>query len=141
MSDGQDQTERLAESVREARSAGQPMRILGTGSKSFLLPEHEAAGDRLLSVVEHEGVVEYRPDELVITVRAGTPLKRLRQLFPDSSLQPPNFPGRLDCKSQKRVDRRIESAEPGPGPDCRICLPAVYQVQRNSTTSLLSTCL
>ncbi len=74
-----DDSERLVEAVRDAYARNQPLAIVGSGSKSFLMPADDGA--RLLSVAEHAGVLEYRPDELVVTARAGTPLKDLQQLL------------------------------------------------------------
>ena len=74
-----DDSERLVEAVRDAYARHQPLAIVGSGSKSFLLLEDDGA--RLLSVAEHAGVIEYRPDELVVTARAGTPLKDLQQII------------------------------------------------------------
>ena len=56
----------------------QPLAISGSGSKAFLGGLREDRG-RLLSLTEHSGIVDYRPDELVITARAGTPLRELTQ--------------------------------------------------------------
>lgn len=90
-----DEGERLVDAVREAYARRHALAIVGSGSKSFLLPADDGA--RLLSVAEHAGVLEYRPDELVVTARAGTPLKDLqhllsqhRQMLP---FEPPQFGG------------------------------------------------
>lgn len=92
-----DQSERLAESVRQAAADKRTLSILGSGSKGFLLPDADTDGGRLLSVIEHQGIVDYRPDELVVTVRAGTPLKSVRQVLAreDQMLpfEPPEFRG------------------------------------------------
>ncbi|MDH3640902.1 MAG: glycolate oxidase subunit GlcE [Gammaproteobacteria bacterium] len=92
-----DDRERLIDAVGEAHSHGRTLAIVGSGSKSFLLPELEDAGASLLSVAEHAGVIEYRPDELVITARAGTPLRELQQLVARNQqmlpFEPPMFVG------------------------------------------------
>lgn len=78
-----DQSEVLIDAVAQAAVDGQTISIVGSGSKSFLLPGSSASpigsSGRLLNVSEHQGIVEYRPDELVITARAGTSLKTIRQ--------------------------------------------------------------
>jgi glycolate oxidase FAD binding subunit len=78
-----DQTEVLIAAVAQAAADAQAISIVGSGSKSFLLPDVSAgaagSGGRLLNVAEHLGIIEYRPDELVITARAGTSLKDIRQ--------------------------------------------------------------
>ncbi len=90
-----DDGERLVEAVREAYARRQPLAIVGSASKSFLRPADDGA--RLLSVAEHSGVMEYRPDELVVTARAGTPLKELQQLLSQHRqmlpFEPPLFGG------------------------------------------------
>jgi glycolate oxidase FAD binding subunit len=90
-----DDSERLVEAVRDAYARNQPLAIVGSGSKSFLMPADDGA--RLLSVAEHAGVLEYRPDELVVTARAGTPLKDLQQLLSQHRqmlpFEPPLFGG------------------------------------------------
>ncbi len=75
-----DDRSRLVDAVRDAHAHGQGLAIMGSGSKSFLLPAPEDVGVSLLSVAEHSGVLEYRADELVLTARAGTPLRELQQM-------------------------------------------------------------
>ena len=92
-----DQSERLHEAVRRACADAQPLLVAGSGSKRFLLDALVSDGAALLSVAEHVGVVDYRPDELVVTVRTGTPLHDLQGLL-DANQQllpfdPPRFEG------------------------------------------------
>ena len=74
-----DLTDVLLAAVQQAIADRQPVAITGSGSKAFLLPEASAHNDRLLNIGEHQGVLDYRPDELVVTARAGTSLQALRQ--------------------------------------------------------------
>ena len=69
-----DISQQLQEQVLQARDNGQKLNIVGGGTKAFLgrNPDPDAA---TLSVAEHTGIVEYHPVELVLTVRAGTPIK------------------------------------------------------------------
>ena len=76
-----DYSEALLESVLQAVAAGQHLTVVGSGSKSFLLPRASVERSRMLSLSEHQGIVEYRPDELVLTARAGTRLKEIRQVL------------------------------------------------------------
>ncbi len=90
--------EELLQAVATARDQGQPLSIAGTGSKSFLTrPETAVRDSRLLSTVEHTGVVDYRPDELVVTVRTGTLLRELAQTLAREGqmlgFEPPEFRG------------------------------------------------
>ncbi len=94
MNGGFDLADRLQDAVQRAYAAERPLRIVGSDSKRFLGPF--ASGDPL-SIVEHAGVIDYRPEELVVTARAGTRLKDLaetlaeqRQMLP---FEPPEFPG------------------------------------------------
>lgn len=87
---------RLHEAVNTALAKKQTVRIIGEGSKAFLY-----SGDStvpLLNVSDHKGVVEYRPEELVITVRAGTSLAELKETVASQgqmwACDPPEFDGR-----------------------------------------------
>ena len=66
---------RLAEAVRSAHADGRRLCILGGGSKAGHSC-HEA-----LPVGGHAGVVDYHPEELVLTARCGTPLKDISVLL------------------------------------------------------------
>jgi glycolate oxidase FAD binding subunit len=66
-----DQTEQLAERVRAAYESKTPLKLTGGGTKAFL---GEPVDGEALDVTGHAGVVNYEPGELVMTVRAGTPL-------------------------------------------------------------------
>lgn len=64
----------LIEQVRAAAARPAPLRIRGGGSKDF----HGAAVQgELLDTRACAGIVAYEPSELVVTVRAGTPLAAL----------------------------------------------------------------
>ncbi len=71
-----DLTEELVERVNAALAKRQPLCIVGGGSKDFY--GRSPVGEKL-SVAGHRGIVEYTPEELVITARAGTPLVELEQ--------------------------------------------------------------
>lgn len=92
-----DQGEALLDAVRQAAAEGQPLQLVGTGSKSFLVRDAVAQDAALLSIGEHRGVVDYRPEELVLTARAGTPLRELSALLDQHQqmlpFDPPQFAG------------------------------------------------
>ncbi|WP_348701478.1 glycolate oxidase subunit GlcE [uncultured Marinobacter sp.] len=69
-----DLTQQLQEQVLQARAQGQKLNIVGGGTKVFLgrAADPEAG---TLSLAGHTGIVEYHPVELVMTVRAGTPIQ------------------------------------------------------------------
>jgi glycolate oxidase FAD binding subunit len=89
-----DESERLVSAVASAVASATPIYIGGRGSKRQLGPEGEGA---LLSVADHVGVLEYRPEELVLTARAGTELTVIRKLLTDRGqmlpCDPPTFGG------------------------------------------------
>lgn len=90
-----DDTSRLCEAVNEAVAQQQPVRIIGEGSKTFLYSGDTTAP--LLITSDHNGVIEYRPEELVVTVRAGTSLSELRDITATQgqmwACDPPEFGG------------------------------------------------
>jgi glycolate oxidase FAD binding subunit len=83
---------RLAARVREAASAGVALRIRGGGTKEFY--GNATVGEEL-STRELRGIVAYEPSELVVTARAGTPLRELDALLDASgqmlAFEPPHF--------------------------------------------------
>ena len=95
-----DHADVLCDAVRRAAAAGTAVRIVGSGSKSALTsaaPEAGGAPAELLSVSEHVGILDYRPEELVVTARAGTPLKSLERVLAEAGqylpFEPPRFRG------------------------------------------------
>ena len=64
--------EELAGVVEEAVATRTAMRLRGGGSADALLEDVDAPWQVDLSKLS--GIVDYDPDELVITARAGTPL-------------------------------------------------------------------
>ncbi|MDB5883091.1 MAG: glcE, partial [Ramlibacter sp.] len=68
----------LAQRVRAAAASGTPLRIRGGGSKDFY---GEAPHGELLETAPLAGVTSYEPTELVVTVRAGTPLAQLEAVL------------------------------------------------------------
>lgn len=67
----QDHGDALLEQVNTALATGRPLVPRGAGSKTWL--GRPVDGDTL-ETGEHRGIVHYDPSELVITVRAGTPI-------------------------------------------------------------------
>jgi glycolate oxidase FAD binding subunit len=82
----------LCERVREAAARKSALRIRGGGTKDFY--GASVAGE-IVEMSPYAGVVAYEPKELVLTVRAGTPLAEVervleaeRQMLP---FEPPHF--------------------------------------------------
>ncbi len=82
----------IGERIREASAAGTSLHLLGGGTKSFLLDGPRAP---LLSLAGYRGVIDYQPSELVIEVRAGTPLVDIESLLAEHgqmlAFEPPRF--------------------------------------------------
>jgi glycolate oxidase FAD binding subunit len=82
----------LIEQVRAASAARQPLRIVGGDTKSFY--GAPAAGDPL-EMTGWQGIVSHEPTELVVTVRAGTPLAELEAALAETGqclpFEPPRF--------------------------------------------------
>jgi glycolate oxidase FAD binding subunit len=78
--------------VRSAAAAATPLRIRGGGSKDFY---GQALQGDILDMTAYTGIVSYEPSELVVTVRAGTPLAELEALLAAQGqclpFEPPHF--------------------------------------------------
>jgi len=78
--------------VHDAAEAGKALCIRGGGSKDFYgaVPVGE-----LLDTTGYRGIVSYEPTELVVTVRAGTPLAELEAALKEKGqclpFEPPHF--------------------------------------------------
>jgi glycolate oxidase FAD binding subunit len=86
----------ITDQVRQAAAASTPLRIRGGGSKDFYgsgVPG-ELVGE-LLDTRPFAGITSYEPSELVVTVRAGTPLSELEAALADKGqclpFEPPHF--------------------------------------------------
>jgi len=67
-------TEDAREIILTCRDANQDLRIRGAGTKSSLLPEAEHA----LQTNQVNGIIEYAPQDLYVSVGAGTPIAELQ---------------------------------------------------------------
>jgi glycolate oxidase FAD binding subunit len=83
----------IAERVKAARADRTPLFLTAGGSKRNCIGRRCDAGDFDLSA--HRGVVDYQPDELVLTVRSGTSLADIDAVLEDRgqhlSFEPPRF--------------------------------------------------
>jgi len=84
--------EDIIERIRAAGASGTPLCIRGGGSKDF---HGGALVGEPLDMTGHTGVSSYEPSELVVTVRAGTPLAELEALLAQQgqclAFEPPRF--------------------------------------------------
>ena len=67
----------IVERVRAARAERRPLQLVGGGTKAFY---GEAPQGEPLDLRGLAGISVYEPTELVVTVRAGTPLAELEPL-------------------------------------------------------------
>src|SRR5690606_4110927 len=82
----------LIERVREAVAARTPLRSAGGGSKAGL---HAPVDAEAFDVRGHRGILSHEPSELVVTVRAGTPLAELEAALAEQGQCLPFEPPRL----------------------------------------------
>lgn len=68
----------LRAELSAARTAGQALRIVGGDSRRAWW---NTSATRPLSLSRYSGIVDYEPSELVVTARAGTPLRELEAVL------------------------------------------------------------
>ncbi|WP_204246682.1 glycolate oxidase subunit GlcE [Acidovorax carolinensis] len=82
----------IVDRVHAAAAAQTPLRIRGGGTKDF---HGLALRGELLDTRALTGIVSYEPSELVVTVRAGTPLAELEAVLAEQGqclpFEPPHF--------------------------------------------------
>lgn len=87
-----DRSDVIAEQVRQAARAGAPLQIIGSGSKSFY---GRTTSGAILSTREHRGIVNYEPNELVLTAKSGTPMREIEAALSAHgqmlAFEPPHF--------------------------------------------------
>ncbi|OZA78948.1 MAG: glycolate oxidase subunit GlcE [Halothiobacillus sp. 39-53-45] len=92
-----DLTPDLTATVAEAFAKATPLMIKGSGSKAFY---GRATHGQVIDLSGHSGILEYEPAELVLTARAGTPLKHIEHILAQAGqmlpFEPPQFG---DCQS------------------------------------------
>lgn len=100
--------------IRAAAARRVPLRIRGGGSKDFY---GESLQGELLDTCAYTGIVAYEPSELVVTVRAGTPLSELEALLSEHgqclAFEPPRF-GALDSLNGGTCGGMVAAALSGP---------------------------
>ncbi len=83
----------LQDQINQARADQQTLRIKGGGTKDFY--GNALSGDGLIETRAHSGITSYEPSELVVTVRAGTPLEELEAALQEQNqylpFEPPHF--------------------------------------------------
>ena len=88
------QLQSFRERILAASAARSPLRIRGNGTKDWYGQRLE--GD-ILDTSAYSGIVSYDPTELVLTARAGTPLREIGQALSEKNqmlaFEPPRFDG------------------------------------------------
>ena len=88
-----DQSDLLIEQIKTASETHQRLAIQGHASKSSWLPI--SSRDGVLALSEHSGILQYEPEELVITARGGTSLAEIDAVLAERqqqlSCEPPQF--------------------------------------------------
>jgi glycolate oxidase FAD binding subunit len=84
----------FVDTIHAAIAAKAPLRIRGGGSKDFYGEPFDAALP-VLDTRIHSGIVSYEPSELVITVKAGTPLAEVEAVLAEQGqcfpFEPPHY--------------------------------------------------
>jgi glycolate oxidase FAD binding subunit len=82
----------IVDAVREAGSARRPLRLRGGGTKDFY---GGPLRGQVLELGALRGISAYEPTELVVTVRAGTPLRELEAVLAEKGqclpFEPPRY--------------------------------------------------
>jgi glycolate oxidase FAD binding subunit len=82
----------VVERIKAAASAGMPLRIRGGGTKDFY---GQSLQGEILDTTALSGISSYEPSELVVTVKAGTPLAELEAALAEKNqclpFEPPHY--------------------------------------------------
>ena len=94
MNNSADDSEHLIAVVRRANEKRRTLAIRGSQSKEFYV---KSSADDELKTLSHSGIINYLPEELVVSVRAGTSLEELRKTLESENQilagDPPYFRG------------------------------------------------
>ncbi|WP_019021852.1 MULTISPECIES: glycolate oxidase subunit GlcE [unclassified Thioalkalivibrio] len=94
MSETADHSQELARAVREAADGGRRLWIAGGGTRAAIArPDPLPADVETLDVTAHRGITHLAPSELVVSVRAGTPLAELQAELAAVGMMLPFEPG------------------------------------------------
>ena len=109
----EDRPQHLIEQVQAASAARTPLRIRGGDTKAFL---GEPVQGQPLDTRDWSGIVSHEPTELVITVRAGTPLAEVEAALADKASTCRSIPHRWGYRAPPSAawSRQAWPARPGP---------------------------
>ncbi|WP_144022239.1 FAD-binding protein, partial [Caballeronia sordidicola] len=81
-----------SERVRAATASNTPLRIRGGGTKDWY---GQTLQGEIIDTRAHSGIIEHDPAELVITAKAGTPLREIEARLDECNqmlpFEPPHF--------------------------------------------------
>ncbi len=105
----------IKERIRAAAADRTPLRVRGGGSKDFY---GQSLQGEVLELTALSGIISYEPSELVVTVRAGTPLLELQAALAEKgqhlAFEPPCFGGRADGGSSATCGGMVATGLSGP---------------------------
>lgn len=107
---GLDDSDFLIGAIESAASISEPVSIMGHGSKPRLVDNDTNA---FLCTADHSGITDYRPDELVISARSGTPLVDIEEVVRARGQMLPSDPPMFNHKGT--VGGAVASGLSGPG--------------------------
>lgn len=109
-------THDVCEAVRAACEAGEPLEIVGRGSKLGL--GRPVAAARRLDLSGLSGVTLYEPNELVLSARAGSPLEDIEALLEENgqmlAFEPPDARALFGAENKGAIGGAVASGLSGP---------------------------
>lgn len=89
-------TQELQDRIRAAYNDKQMLKIVGGNTKHFYgNPDINSKRTEVIETRIHQGIISYEPTELVLTARAGTPLKEIEAILKENNqmlpFEPPHF--------------------------------------------------
>lgn len=104
-----------AEQIRDAAHRGVSLRVRGGGSKDHL---GDLAQGELLDTRTWQGIESYEPSELVMRVRAGTPLREVEAVLADKgqhlAFEPPRYAFAATQDGEPTIGGVVASGLSGP---------------------------
>ena len=85
--------EEISQIIKECYKKNIPLEILGLGSKKNIGRNFQF--EKTLDLSEYSGIIDYKPEELYIKVKSGTPIKEIRNELDKNkqhlAFEPTNF--------------------------------------------------
>lgn len=107
----------LIEQIKSAADSRERLAIRGHASKASWLPA--ASSDGVLALGEHSGILQYEPEELVITARGGTSLSEIDAVLAERqqqlSCEPPQLGAGSGTQGSGTIAGAVGCGLSGPG--------------------------